>query len=34
MFRLRWRDYPEELLIIRHRTRLALMMQIETPAAA
>ena len=34
MFRLRWRDYPEELLITRHRTRLALMMQIETPAAA
>lgn len=34
MFRLRWRDYPEELLITRHRTRLALMMQIEKPAAA
>lgn len=34
MFRLRWRDYPDELLITRHRTRLALMMQIETPAAA
>lgn len=34
MFRLRWRDYPDELLITRHRTRLALMMQIEKPAAA
>jgi hypothetical protein len=34
MFRLRWRDYPDELLFKRHRSRLALMMQIETPASA
>lgn len=34
MFRLRWRDYPDELLITRHRTRLALMMQIETAKTA
>jgi hypothetical protein len=34
MFRLQWRDYPDELLITRHRTRLALMMQLDAAAAA
>lgn len=33
MFRLKWRDYDEPN-ITRHVSRLALMMQIETPAAA
>lgn len=34
MFRLRWRDYPDELLFTRHRSRLALMMQVDTQTAA
>lgn len=34
VFKLRFRDYPEEPTITRHVSRLALMMQVDTPAAA
>lgn len=34
VFILRYRDYPDDPIITRHVSRLALMMQIEKPAAA
>ena len=34
VFKLKFRDYPDDPIITRHVSRLALMMQVDTPAAA